>query len=662
MINAEMNDYLTTIRPCSSLRIPRKGSLDLTYRCNLNCHHCWVRIPPASKKIKAELQIDEIKKLVDEARRMGCRQWYISGGEPLLRADFPEIFDYITRKTNRYTLNTNGTLITPSIARLLKREGIKLVALYGADEKTHDHITRTPGSFQLLMQGIAYLKEAGTNFTMQIVPMKDNIIHLSEMVRLAESLTPSWRYGASWLYLSAENNLKKNREIIGQRLLPAQAAELDFSPPFSHLPANREESIDVEGNMSDTGVFASCIRTRQEFHVDPYGDLSFCAFAKDSSTRKSLKKNSFETIWNTFIPSLKNQFNLQPLQTGDCFSCDIADSCSSCPAYRYLEHSNYHQKIEYLCDITREKQKLKKSWEKNHRRFYEIANITIQLESELPIRKNTFHPKFKAFEVDGPGDNNTIIQHFFSDPPLQMNKMGQPVFHQPPWKIFKHRNNWVYFCIGSGGRRTSYPQVGIFSRDYRFNRLYNDDTKKKYFIKGDVTSLSLMPSDQMLIAQVLSYHEGCYFHSSGVIHQGSGFLLMGHSGAGKSTLTRILQDETEILCDDRNIVRNWPEGFKIHGTWSHGDIPEVSPSSAPLKAMLFLEKSPDNRLEQIQDKQIIIGKLLSFLIKPLGTGDWWQKSLDLLEKIVIEVPCYFLYFNKGNEVKDLINKLTAGHL
>lgn len=640
-------------------RIPLKGSLDITYRCNNNCRHCWVRIPPKSVKQRTELNIDEIKNLVDEAREMGCRHWYISGGEPMLRPDFPEIFDYITKKSGRYTLNTNGTLITPKTARLMKRKGIKLVALYGANEEIHDHITRTPGSFNFLMQGIAYLRETGTNFTMQLVPMKDNFSQLKKMIRLAESLTPYWRYGASWLYLSANNDSKKNLEIIQQRLSPAQVAELDYSSPLYDPWPNDEELTDSKRESPGIGVFSTCIQNRQEFHVDPYGNLSFCSFIKDLSMRCSLREKSFESIWNTFIPSLKNRINTQPFQPEDCLSCEFVEKCPSCPAYRYLEHRNYYQKTEYLCEITREKQELKKHWAKDHRRYYEIAGITIRLESELPIKKNTFHPKFKAFEVKGPGKDNLIIRHFFSTPPLDFRKLDKPIFHSPPWKIIKKRNYWVYLCIGSGGRRKSYPQVGIFSSDYRFNRFFNDNNKKKFFLKGGMPSLSLMPSDQLLLAQALSLREGCYFHASGVIYQGSGFLFMGHSGAGKSTLTRILQGESEVLCDDRIILRKKKNEFKIYGTWSHGDIPLVSPASAPLKAILFLEKSPDNRLVEITDTRKVISKLLSFLIKPLTTEDWWQKNLLLIEKIVQQIPCYYLYFDKSDSVRKIIKNVAV---
>jgi hypothetical protein len=76
---------------------------------------------------------------------MGCRKWAISGGEPMLRSDFSEIFDYITPKSLSYSLNTNGTLINPHIARLMKRKGSKMVAVFNHD---HNHVTIYNGQIQ----------------------------------------------------------------------------------------------------------------------------------------------------------------------------------------------------------------------------------------------------------------------------------------------------------------------------------------------------------------------------------------------------------------------------------------------------------------------------------------------------------------------------------
>ena len=165
-------EFAERVRGDTLPRLPLRGSIDLTYRCNNNCRHCWLHVPATAPE--QELSLDEIRRIADEARAMGCREWSISGGEPMLRPDFPEIFDYLTHRARSYTLNTNGTLVTSEIARLLTRKGSKMVALYGATPEVHDQITRNPGSFDAVMRGFRYLKEAGAGFTVQLIPMRDN--------------------------------------------------------------------------------------------------------------------------------------------------------------------------------------------------------------------------------------------------------------------------------------------------------------------------------------------------------------------------------------------------------------------------------------------------------------------------------------------------------
>jgi hypothetical protein len=122
----------------------------------------------------------------------------------------------------------------------------------------------------------------------------------------------------------------------------------------------------------------------------------------------------------------------------------------------------------------------------------------------------------------------------------------------------------------------------------------------------------------------------------------------------------MLQNRSEILCDDRIIVRRWPEGFKIHGTWCHGEVPVVSNAAAPLRAIFLLEKSPQNRIAAITDRRQIVKKLLACLIKALATADWWEKTLTVIENLVREVPCYRMEFDKSGTVVPLLEKLVSG--
>jgi hypothetical protein len=325
-------------------------------------------------------------------------------------------------------------------------------------------------------------------------------------------------------------------------------------------------------------------------------------------------------------------------------------------------------------------------------RYYHIAGITIRMESDLPITDTTFHPKFKHFEVNGPGEDTITIRHHFSLPDLTDWDMGEEVYRKSPWAIYRNGPSWIYVGISGdtlGAIKRLWPriwhrlypltirspqktkqvesifsrsvkegnihQLAVFNHDYSNIRIFNKTEKS--FHRGNLHSLTLFPTDQILLARVLADREGCYIHASGVVLDGKGILFVGHSDAGKSTMVMMLQDKAKILCDDRIIVRRWPKGFKIHGTWSHGDVPDVSADAAPLKAILFLKQDRENHLIPIDRKQEIIKRLLACLIKPLGTADWWEKMLALVDQMALEVPCYSLHFTKDGGIIDLLRHL-----
>ncbi len=86
-------------------------------------------------------------------------------------------------------------------------------------------------------------------------------------------------------------------------------------------------------------------------------------------------------------------------------------------------------------------------------------------------------------------------------------------------------------------------------------------------------------------------------------------------------------------------------------------MPEVSANSAPLRAIMLLEKADENRIIPLEDKKEITKRLLSCLIKPFVTADWWEKMLLLVHDVVEEVPCYVLRFDKSEGAVKLLEKL-----
>lgn len=635
-------------------RLPLEGNFDLTYRCNNDCLHCWLRIPANSSEAKNELTFKEIKRIADDAKKMGCRRWSISGGEPMLRPDFSEIFDYLTAGASSYSINTNGTLITPAIAKLLKRKGAKMVALYGATAGVHDRITRNPGSFEAVMRGFRYLKEAGAGFTVQLIPMRNNYHQFQDMVALAKSLSSHYRIGAPWLWLSACGDPEKNKEIAGQRLPSKEVVELD-KPDLSYEDWMEGETGACHQRVDGEYLFTSCIENRRNFHIDPYGGMSFCCFIKDPGMRYDLRKGSFRDCWENFIPSLAKKVKASEEYKKDCGSCDLRKDCRFCPVYAYLEHRDYNRKVGYLCSAAAESKKFKEDWQKNRRRYFRIADITIEVDSDLPMTENTFRPKFEHFAVDGPGEDSVHIRHHFFLPDLEKKDLGKEIYRKPPWAIHHKNGSWIYLGISPGKGDKRLHRVVTFNSGHTRAEIYND--KEETFLKGNLHSLTMFPSDQILLARILADRRGCFLHSCGVNFEGRGLLFAGHSEAGKSTMARMLKGKAEILCDDRIIVRQKSDGFRIYGTWSHGDVTDVSADSAPLKAIYFLKKARENREVPLTDKKEIAKRLLAYLIRPFVTADWWEKTLELVGLLADEIPCYELYFDKsGRIVEHLENR------
>ena len=127
-IKLEKNPYVQKI-PSDRMNIwrdkePLLQSIDieLTERCNNNCVHCCINLPPDDRSARnREFSTASIKKVLKEAAALGCLNVKFTGGEPLLRDDFEELYVFARRLGLKVTLLTNATLITPQLAELFSR-------------------------------------------------------------------------------------------------------------------------------------------------------------------------------------------------------------------------------------------------------------------------------------------------------------------------------------------------------------------------------------------------------------------------------------------------------------------------------------------------------------------------------------------------------------
>jgi MoaA/NifB/PqqE/SkfB family radical SAM enzyme len=158
--------------------------LYVTEGCNLRCITCSYRQPAPN-----ELTLDELEQLADSLVSFGLRHIVFSGGEPLLRRDFPEICGVFKRREVKQTLLTNGLLLEKRLSELDGMFSEIIVSIDGPDEETHDAI-RGVHSFQQIVKGVrrALTIRDGPEISIRTVVQKRNFRRISDMVEFAKSV------------------------------------------------------------------------------------------------------------------------------------------------------------------------------------------------------------------------------------------------------------------------------------------------------------------------------------------------------------------------------------------------------------------------------------------------------------------------------------------
>ncbi|NHM28393.1 putative heme d1 biosynthesis radical SAM protein NirJ1 [Desulfofundulus sp. TPOSR] len=158
---------------------------NMTRTCNLRCIHCYANAD--NQKHPGELTTAEAKKFIDDLAAFKVPVLLFSGGEPLMRQDFFELAAYATSRGIRTTVSTNGTLITPAVARRLKEIGVGYVgiSLDGTGEN-NDHFRGRPGAFQAALEGIRNCLAVGQRVGLRFTINRHNFHQMEAIFDLIE--------------------------------------------------------------------------------------------------------------------------------------------------------------------------------------------------------------------------------------------------------------------------------------------------------------------------------------------------------------------------------------------------------------------------------------------------------------------------------------------
>jgi heme b synthase len=353
---------------------PRLIFWETTEGCNLRCIHC--RATAAPTRSPDELSTEESLALVDQIASLGQPILVLSGGEPLYRPDIFQIASHASGRGLRVALATNGTLVTPQVARRIKDSGIRRVSvsLDGATEETHDDFRAIPGSFRQALRGIGNLKEVGVGLQINTTIARHNYREAPQIMELALKL------GVDALHVFLLVPVGCGVEIADEQMLSPQEYE-DFlnwfyerskevplelkatcAPHYFRIMRQRgREERRAQGSGASSGpsgqaqergsrhpadlhaVTKGCLAGTGVCFISHAGEVYPCGYLPVSAG--NVRRQPLREIWEgaPVFQALRDPGRLK----GKCGLCEYRLVCEGCRARAYAATGDYLEEEPY---------------------------------------------------------------------------------------------------------------------------------------------------------------------------------------------------------------------------------------------------------------------------------------------------------------------------
>lgn len=341
------------------VRYPINATLELTLRCNLKCKMCMFRHGDEadSRLMKGELSSAQWEDLIKEMFDAGVLNILITGGEPLLRKDFCEIYESMYRRGFIITVYTNATLITEKVMETFRRCPPHRIGItiYGASNETYERLCGSRDGFDRAIEGARALSTLPSEIEFRTTVVKDN-----------------------------RDETKAVSDIIKQEFdLPVTHSTTVFQGvrggcmPIAECRLSPEENVDllVERTLERVRELFPPER-RDQIGLKPIDAKQYCASEKNKFTLLGCQggMNSFTITWdgkllgcqmldcfstdavkNGFLKAWEEWPNTVHLPEVDptCTACPYITFCQVCPAVRMAECGNLSGRPEYVCQITK---------------------------------------------------------------------------------------------------------------------------------------------------------------------------------------------------------------------------------------------------------------------------------------------------------------------
>jgi radical SAM protein with 4Fe4S-binding SPASM domain len=340
----------------SDRRIPLSFDLEVTARCNNACRHCYINLPAGDLEAQRdELSLVEIDDIANQAVRLGSLWCLITGGEPLLRNDFAEIYLMLKKKGLLVSVFTNACLVTEDHVALFKKYPPRdiEVTVYGITKETYEKVTRRPGSYAGFQHGLGLLLDGGIKVRLKAMALRSNVNELNAIAAFCRKYTKDYFRFDLLLHLRYDANPKRNREIDGERLLPAEIAAIEQGDEerASALEKGCDKFIIPEFANYRCDHLFHCGAGINSFVVSYNGTFRLCADLWHPECIYDLRNGRLAQAWAELVPRVRELRSADPEFLHRCRRCTIFNLCLWCPAHAHLETGKLDGFSPYFCSV-----------------------------------------------------------------------------------------------------------------------------------------------------------------------------------------------------------------------------------------------------------------------------------------------------------------------
>ncbi len=312
-------------------------SWNTTNQCNMFCDHCY---RDAGMRSEDELSTAQAMKLIEEIKRAGFQIMIFSGGEPLMRADIYELASFAKEVGLRPVMGTNGSLITAEVADQIKKAGFMAagVSLDSLDPTKNNNFRKLDNAYQLTVEGMHNLKEAGVPFQIHTTVMDWNVGELEDITDFAIEIGAMAHHVFFLVPTGRAVNIEDEALKVAEyeRTL-ARLMEKQRTVPIEIKPTCAPQFIRVADKKGIPLRFSKgCLAGISYCIISPTGAVQPCAYL--DMPLGNVKDQPFDAIW-------RENEALQRLRTleyqGKCGICDFKERCGGCRARANYYNGDY---------------------------------------------------------------------------------------------------------------------------------------------------------------------------------------------------------------------------------------------------------------------------------------------------------------------------------